>query len=45
MIRQRKRPMARRTGRSAMGLQVHPSVSNKRVPIQPNLRGRRHDTR
>ena len=36
--------MARRASRSAMGLQVHPSVINKRIPIQPSLRCRRHDT-
>jgi len=36
--------MARRVSRSAMGLQVHPSIINKRIPIQPSLRRKRHDT-
>jgi len=36
--------MARGTGRSAMGLQVHSSIINKRVPIQPSLQCGRHDT-
>jgi len=43
-IRYRQRSMARRVSRSAMGLQVHPSIINKRIPIQPSLRCRRQPT-
>ena len=44
-VRKRQGPMARRTSRSTMGLQVHLPVNNKRVPIQASLRGKRHDIR
>jgi len=40
----RQRPMAWRVNRSTMGLQMHPSIINKRIPIQPSLRRIRHDT-
>jgi len=44
MVGQRQGPMGRRISGSVVGLQVYPSISNKRISIQPSIRRRRHDT-